>query len=258
MLDVASHDDLSIFLQNCVNSIREQFPRFSANQLSKRLGIPNSTFDRISKGEVKNPSFVYAMKIVQEARGESSAQEFIDKFYPCMSNQMEKIYPGNSKANFARPEVETYLQDSTSFELMMMIVSKVGVTRELVAQEFGKRGLVALERMVESGLVEQNGDTLIISETLNLTQETVQKLVQNLIGHSYDLYRFGTQSNWLSVQWETVDREKVLPLLMDVCRRANSEIRTILQNPANVGGDLVWTSIGMDHFNKALTSEVIQ
>ena len=73
MQELNHFDDLSDFLASCVNKIRTSYPRFSSLQLSKRLGIPNSTFDRISKKEVQKPSFNYALKIVQEVCEEASA-----------------------------------------------------------------------------------------------------------------------------------------------------------------------------------------
>jgi hypothetical protein len=71
-----------------------------------------------------------------------------------------------------------------------------------------------------------------------------------LINSSYDLEAFGTQKNWLSIQWESVDVNKVTPMLREVYVKANKEIREIFNSPENAGHDVMWAGLAMDSLLK--------
>jgi len=250
VLDANHFEDLPEFLESCVNKIKDSYPRFSSLQLSKRLGIPNSTFDRISKKEVKNPTFNYALKIVQEVCGEESIQSFIKKFYPKMYENFETVYPGNKDVPFVMPEAESYFQDASTYEILVMATTTEGLTKEKTLEEFGKRGLGVLEKLLSNGVLKEENGKISTQGPVNAKQETVQKVLQNLIEFNYDLDAFGDNKNWLSVQYDSVKSEVVVPQLRNVCIEANQKVREIMNAPESKGSDVVWAGIVMDSLAK--------
>ena len=86
----------------------------------------------------------------------------------------------------------------------------------------------------------------MVKETLNTSQETGQKLLQNLVTFNYDVSKFGEASNWLSVQYKAVDKTKVMPKLVEILKEANQKIREVLQSQNNEGSDVVWAGMAMD------------
>ena len=96
---------------------------------------------------------------------------------------------------------------------MMMTTSNHGITQQLILEEFGKRGVA--------------------------TQETVQKLLQNLVSLSYDVDSFGAKDNWLTLQYESLNAEKVLPELVSIYTETNQKIRELSSNPQNKGTEVV-------------------
>jgi len=254
--------DLKDFLSDCIKTIKKSYPNFSSAQLAQRFDLSSSTFNRIENREIKKPTFAYALKIVREACGEEKVQNFIKNHYPEMFKDFEKTYPGNSKLEFLPVEAESYLQDATSFEVMMLASSNAGASRELINSEFGKKGLVILDALVSKDIVHEiNGVYKISLPNFNFSQETVKKLLLNLVNSSYDLSAFGTHTNWLSVQYESVNREKVTPKLREVYVRANSEIRAIFNDSENAGNDVMWAILATDSLlkrNNQNNEEVIQ
>lgn len=243
--------DLKDFLSDCIKSIKKSYPNLSSVQLAKKLDLASSTFSRFENKEIKKPTFSHALKIVREACGETRIQEFIKSHYPEMYKDFETTYPGNSNLEFMPVEAEAYLQDPTSFEIMMMASSNAGLTKETVTLEFGKRGLLVLETLVAKKIiVEENHVFRLGMSNFNFGQETVKKLLQNLVNTSYDLSAFGTHTNWLSVQFESVNKDKVTPKLRDVYVRANNEIRTIFNDPENAGPDVMWAALATDSLLK--------
>ena len=250
-MDSSQFSDLKEFLSDCIKSIKKSYPNFSSVQLAKKLDLTTSTFSRFENREIKKPSFSHALKIVREACGETRVQDFIKLHYPDMYSDFAKTYPGNSDLEFIPQEAEIFLQDPTSFELIMMATSNSGLKKEVVIAEFGNRGLLALENLIAKRiLIEQNQVFTLGMKNVNYCQETAKKLIHNLINSSYDLEAFGTQKNWLSIQWESVDRKKVTPKLRDVYVKANQEIREIFNAPENSGSDVMWAGLAMDSLLK--------
>jgi transcriptional regulator with XRE-family HTH domain len=250
-MDSNQFSDLKEFLSDCIKSIKKTYPNFSSAQLAKKLDLTSSTFSRFENREIKKPSFNHALKIVREVCGETRLQDFIKTHYPEMFNDFAKTYPGNNELEFMPEEAEIFLQDPTAFELIMMATSNAGLRKEVVIEEFGKRGLLILESLITKKiLIEQNQIFTLGKNNLNFSQETVKKLLQNLVNSSYDLNAFGTHRNWLSVQYESLDASKVTPKLRDVYIRANQEIREIFNSPENAGTDVMWAGLVMDSLLK--------
>jgi hypothetical protein len=133
---------------------------------------------------------------------------------------------------------------------MMMATTNVGLTKDAVSAEFGRRGLLTLEKLVEKNVLNEKNGVFTLGTKVNANQETVQKLLHNLINSSYDLEAFGTHKNWLSVQYESVDANKVTPKLRDIYIKANKEIRELFNAPENTGHDVMWAGLVMDSLLK--------
>jgi len=250
-MDSMQFSSLKDFLSDCIRSIKKSYPNYSSVQIAKKLDISSSTFSRLENCEIIKPSFNTALKIVRETCGESKVQAFIEKHYPEMFSNFKMTYPGNNNLEFMPEEAEAFLQDPTAFEIMMMATSNVGLSKGIVKTEFGNRGLQVMESLIfKKILTEKDGVFTLGSNNFNFGQETVKKLLQNLVNSSYDLSVFGTQRNWLSVQYESVDMNRVTPQLREVYVRANAEIRAIFNNPENAGKDVMWAGLVMDSLLK--------
>ncbi|PIP91400.1 MAG: hypothetical protein COW01_03875 [Bdellovibrionales bacterium CG12_big_fil_rev_8_21_14_0_65_38_15] len=250
MLEASQYDDLRSFLQACINTIKKTHPSLSNAAIAKRLDISSSTFGRIANSEV-DTSFNNAVSIARKACGnEESVQSFIDKFFPQMKGTFDKVYAGNKDKSFVQVEAESYLEDSTTHEIMMMAMTETGVSEGQILEDFGKRGLNILAELKEINLVQLTATGNYKNPGSNFGQKTVQKLIRNLVSSNYELSAFGQKDNWLSLQWESVNAEVVGPKLIEICRRATQEIRTVLNDPKSKGNDVIWTSMGMDTLNK--------
>jgi hypothetical protein len=256
-MDSVQFTDIKDFLSDCIKSIKKTYPNLSSVQLAKKLDLPSSSFSRFENREIKKPSFSLALKIVREACGETRVQDFIKLHYPDMYNNLAKTYPGNVDIEFIPQAAEIFFEDSTSFELMMMATTNAGLTKEVVIAEFGKRGLLTLEKLVEKNVLKDLNGKFTLGTKVNAGQKTVKMLLQNLINSSYDLDAFGTQENWLSVQYESVNLTKVKPKVRDACVRANKELREIFNDPENAGTDVMWAGLVMDSLLNKVNPESI-
>ncbi len=252
MLEASQYDCSKSFLQDCVKGLRKASPNLSDSQIAKKLSISSSTFGRIANAEVKT-SFNNALSISRRVCGDEKVQDFIKKFYPEMKKTFEKVYSGNAHKAFVKNDIEEYLQDSNTHELVMMAMTNAGVSRDQVQSEFGHRGLRTLETLIEAGLIDEVAPSVYKCDGANFGQDTVQKLVQNITQSNYELAAFGKKDNWLSVQWESVDADYIGPKLVDICRKANQEVRALFSDPKSAGKDVMWFTLGMDSLNTTTT-----
>jgi transcriptional regulator with XRE-family HTH domain len=247
-----TYSDLSQFLVGCVRSLKKRYPHFSDLELSRRLGLSNSTFSRLKNNDNKQPTFTNALKLVRAVCEEGEVHEFIKKFYPEMLSNFRRVYPGNSNIPFVKAEAETFFEDPTTYEIMVMATSGTGLTRDRIAREFGNKGLLIAEKLVENEVLQEKDGHIGLLGTINATQGTVHKLLQNLVRLSYDLDSFGNgKDNWLSVQYDSVNMEVVMPKLREVMVNANQQIREILNDPSSKGSDVLWAGLVMDSLIKS-------
>ncbi len=250
MVNVDHFDDLGDFLNSCVGALKKRFPHYSATQLAKTVDVTQSSFNRVKNQNVDRPTFNTAFKIVRAACGEEKVQSFIKRFYPEMSETIERAYPGNADVPFVAPAAETFFQDSTTHEIMMMATTHAGLSREKTLEEFGKKGLAVLNKLLQEGILKEVDNKISIEGTVNATQETVHMFLQNLIKMNYDVDAFGDNKNWLSVQYESVKRDVVVPQLREIYIRLNQEIRSVMTAPESKGPDVVWAGLVMDSMSK--------
>ena len=239
-------------LKKCIRQIKDAQPNLSSLQISKKLGIPSSSLSRIENLDVEKPSFKHAVAILRAVcpQGEG-IEEFTAKHYPELSQTFNRVYSGNKNLRFVEPEAEQFFEDHRTFEFMMMATSASGLTEAAVLKKYGMNGLQIVQGLVDRGLLKRNGDALYYAtENVNFGQDTIHKLVQNLVTFNYDLDAFGNKLNWLSVQYESVDKDVVGPRMIEIMREANQKIRELLNSPEAKGKDVVWASLATDSLDR--------
>jgi len=249
MLETGHYEKLDEFLRDCIRAIRGKM-NLKSRDVARRLNIPNASFNRIENKEVKRASFAHAVKIVRAACAQDNFMAFVEKFYPEMLKTIKQTYPGNADVPFIACEAERFFSDRSSYEIMMMATTPNGVTKEKVQTLYGLKGLEILEDLINEQVVEFNDGRAFLNQNIKFGQETTQQLLQNLVSFSYSLNTFGTGENWLSVQYEAVNRNNVAPKVRDIMIQANAEIRAVMNAPENNGDDVFWAGLVFDHFGK--------
>ena len=61
---------------------------------------------------------------------------------------------------------------------------------------------------------------------------------------------FGTGKNWLSVQWQSVNPDYVVPRLREVFIKTRQKIDEILNAPEAKGDQVIWANMAMDGLTK--------
>ena len=246
-MEIEQFETKADFLAQCAKMLAEKHPRSSSYcALSKRVGIPRSTFERIAKKEVQSPSFHNALKVVQSVCEDGKVKDFMEKFYPEMREEFERVYPSNSDLPFVPPEVEEFFTNALTYEMMLFISSFDNLTLEDLEKRFGDKGKPVLEKLMGSKAVKVEDGKVIFNGPVNMEQSAVHRLFLQLANNNYDVQSFGKTDNWLSLQYHSVDMEKVMPQLREICRKASEEAWEVLKDSGSRGDDLIWFGMVMD------------
>ena len=250
-INLADFDDLPTSLSNAISAMKVRFPLLSVQALAKRLGIPNATFDRISKKEVKAPSFHHALTIAQEVciGDATKIQKFIRKFYPEMISILDRwseLYDGRTDAHFLDKKVEDHLAHPLNYEIFFLVTSREGVSKETILNEYGKKGLNIIEEMLEDEFIEERENKYYANAKFNSGQEANWQCLQNLLRRNYWINDFGTGKNWLSVQWESVNPDYVVPRIREILMKTRQKINDLLDSPEGKGDKVIWVGTVMD------------
>lgn len=255
MIETEQHTDLPSFLNSCIMDLKAKYPGLHDSDIARKLEISNSTFGRIKNADTKVPLFDNAIKIVRMACDEKDVMKFVKVHYPEMADNLKSIYPENSEVQFIKVENEKYFEDPTTYEVMLLVTSNANASREKVLEEFGKKGLNILEKLIAQGAVAEKDGVIGIQGDINAGQSTVHKLLQNLVKLSYDLEAFSEKDNWLTVQYEAVNAKEIMPVVRDILIKANKEIRKAFKDPRYKGDDVVWAGLVMDSLLKIESKE---
>lgn len=242
-------NSLALALKKRIDSYMELNPRKSSTQIAKEFQISVPVFHRMQNLLTKKPAFDQTIKILRGTGHQEDIRYFLETYYPEFAESYDRVYQGNKAARFVPIEQESYFEDTQYYELMLLAYSKAGITRSYIKENFGKRGIDNLEELINKGLLEEKeGKIAGAEDNINASQETVKILLTNLVTNNYKLKNFGSKldANWLTIQFESVDKEKVMPKLTDILREANAKIRKVMNDTDNAGQDVVWTGLIMD------------
>ena len=236
-------------LSYCAKLLFKKYPKNTSYRfLASKVGMSPSTFQRILNKETARPSFKNAMKIVRAVCGDGDIQKFVEKYYPEMHRHLPRIYPDNHKVPFAPSETEDFFRCPNTYKIMLMALGIPDLTREEIILKLGSSASVALDRLISENVIQTDGDRICIKDSsVNLAQSAIHALFQNLLNQSYNLAKFGTTENWLSVQTEGVDSKRANIAIKEILVETRKKIREVLQSPDFKGRDIIWIGLAMDN-----------
>ena len=235
------------FMAHCAQKLMEKYPKNSNfRYVSSKVGVSASTFERILKKEVTNPSLINIVKIFRAAYPDGDIGKFIEKFCPGLLPKLKNVYPHNDTVSFAASDAEEFFARSTTYEIMLYALSMPDLTRIEIGRLFGEKGLSILDQLISRGIIKKDGDKIFIEGPLKLGQTTSYDILKNLLGQNYDIDSFGNKENWLSVNTKAVDKEKAMPIIKEILAKAENDIWEALDAPELKGRDIVWAGLVMD------------
>ena len=252
--------------RQCIRELKAKHPNLSSAQIAKRVGIGQPTFCRIENGQTANPSLASISKLLSALGKSYKISEAIEALEPSLASVLRDNLSHRLDVPVMAGDTAKYFADPDYRPILFLALSRSGTTREEIYAEHGSEGIKRLDEMIAlKAVVEERGIVRsVYHEEVASDQDALRDALVDCIERRYDPEKFGRNENWLSLQTESVDKEKVMGLIRDKLRKTYEEIREdILYSPKYYGTDKVFVGMVADSLlkgggSKDVISEVKQ
>jgi transcriptional regulator with XRE-family HTH domain len=247
-------EDLAHMLRRKILAYKSVRPNLSSQQIAKKFGMSSSTFSRIENLDIKTPTFDQVIKILTGTGHHKDLLSYLNENYPEIASTYKRGYSQPVGTKFINTDIADYLIDPQTSKLMLIAHSVSGLKKSVVLEEFGKAGLRLVNTLLEKDiLVEKEVDIYYPKEKGSmLDQRSTRSLVRRSITDFYNINGFEdrTASNFLTFQSESINLEKVYPVIINLLSELQTNVRNIFNNPSNHGEDTVFVSTISDSLIK--------
>jgi len=147
-------------VQSAVKRYFDRFPRVSIKALSMRTGVPYATLRRIIQAEVNDIKDETIFKLIDRVMLREDRMSFIRNHYPALAKVVSECPEQglDDDGSVALLKKFRYL-DPHNF-IIKLALTTAGTTRDDVQRLTGERGILALEEMLDSGLIIEERELL--------------------------------------------------------------------------------------------------
>ena len=221
-----NNQSLSDLLQNFIyTKQKEKNNRFSESQISQKIGIQASTFNRILNGRSK-PSLETLVKISKVI---PEVKEFLPK------EMFEVIFEKTSSEKLGK-RLESLLLDSDLFLIYALAFSKEGITEDYVVKNFGSKKIEKLRRLEKEGFIKRQGNGLGLYKVTKDREFTESfQLIKKHIGILNEFYKpEQAQDNYAFYGVDRLNKKGVSEL-MHANKEYHEKIADIMNKEENKG-----------------------
>tara|TARA_Y100000590_G_scaffold470726_3_gene668724 strand:- start:2061 stop:2849 length:789 start_codon:yes stop_codon:yes gene_type:complete len=242
------NEDLCQALRRRVKHYKREHPALSSQQIAKKFNMSSSTLNRIENQDIKNPTIDQVLKVLRGTGETNDLLGFIEEYYPDIADTYKRVYSENLGTEFTDISVETYLTNPDYFLILVLALSKKGISSEFVRSEFGNGGLRKLDHLMKLGLISPDKEGTFKSKVNHkLSQESSKTLFQMTVEKCYRPERIEDGENYLTLRTESLDKKKAIPELLKILKKAQTEINEVFNNPDYFGSDHVFLGLAMDY-----------
>jgi hypothetical protein len=153
--------------------------------ISKKQNISLRGLEKILSAQVTTPSVETQIKVYSYLYNSDSIVELLTKVPESVANNIQSSYTGSKTQN--TQEVIKLTKDNLFNSIYLLSSGDVGISLSFIKEEFGRQGLIMVEKMINLELVALNQDEFIIRKNSILMGPQIRK---NIIGYIVDtLYK---------------------------------------------------------------------
>jgi DNA-binding XRE family transcriptional regulator len=252
-----SNNDLA---RDCVRELKSKYPNYSSAQIAKTIGMSQPTFNRI-ENEQTNASLNSLSKLLSAAGKTHKIADAIEMANPSLAITLKENMSHNIDTPVLSGDFAKYFANSEYRNILLLALSRSGTTRDEVKSEYGNAGIKKLDEMIASTILnEVRGIIKADDEKVSFDQDILRDTLVSCISEKYDTEKLGLGESWLSLQTESVNKDKAMTLIRSKLQATYKEIKEILYSPEYYGNDKVFIGMVADSLLKqsSSTSEVKQ
>lgn len=159
--------------------------------ISKKQNISLRGLEKIISAQVATPSVETQIKVYSYLYKTDSIIELLTKVPDYVANTIQSSYTGSKTQN--NQEVIKLTKDSLFNSIYLLTSGDVGISLSFIKEEFGRKGVLMAEKMINLDLVSLDQDEYLIRKNTILMGPHIRK---NMIGYVVDeLYQAEKNQN---------------------------------------------------------------
>ncbi|MDQ3231526.1 MAG: hypothetical protein M3Q07_06860 [Pseudobdellovibrionaceae bacterium] len=147
-------------VQALLNSYFNRYPRVTIKALSMRTGVPYATLRRILQSEVNEIKDETVFKLLERVLHKSEQVEFIRSHYPSLVRMISPPSQIKPAIEGLSDVLRKFVYLSPHNLIIRLAMTRAGASHEAIERLTGESGLLALDEMIEQGLLEQQGNVI--------------------------------------------------------------------------------------------------
>lgn len=241
------NDKFSKILRNYLAEKREKTPSLNGTIISKRMGIPPATFNRLLNGN-SEPSLNTMLKL----------SHFIPEIKELLSDKLTKLLKvtlEGKNTEYITQSLETLLYNKHIFFCWLLAFSPKGIPLSEIKSCLGRRGVDAIKTLEKHQIVSKhdNGHYKVTEE--NKDTITSFDLIKAHCAFLIDHYEpYGDLKNYIHY-WANFLNEEGKRKVMQVHQEAHRKIMKIMKDTNYKGDTLIFSISCSDAFIKNNTEE---
>lgn len=242
-----------VLARDCVRELKAMYPNFSSAQIAQKIGMSQPTFSRIENGQT-NPSLNSISKLLSALGKSHKITDAIEIANPSLASTLKENLSHNIETPVMGGDLARYFSNSEYRNILLLALTKSGTTRDEVKEEYGNAGIKKLDELISlTVLKEVRGIITADEEKVSFDQEILRDTLVSCIAEKYNPELFGQGVNWLSLQTESVNKAKAMPVIRSIIQEAYTKIKeTVLYSPDYYGNDKVFIGMVADSLLKEL------
>ncbi|CBW25248.1 hypothetical protein BMS_0323 [Halobacteriovorax marinus SJ] len=218
-----------------IATYKKSHPNLSSQQIAKKFGVTSSSFNRIEKGDVSNPTIDQVVKILGGVGRHAEIVGYLSKHYPIVSKTFRDFYTTEDGVN-SGDKLSIYIQKREFALLILYTLVCKDVTKSEIKRVFGEIGELRLEKLIEENVisVDMKGFVGEVNHFIKLDPQAAISISKTLLDECFEVYVDG---DWNSMLWVDCKRVKkdVVPEVINILNQAYKDIDNILSDEKNEG-----------------------
>lgn len=240
--------------------LRSKFPKFSEKQIAEKINIPRATLNRLFNEPAK-PRLDTLIKVIIASGNSEYLQSAIDTFDDDLGKSLRKIFQVSlteKNKTMMDPELEDFLTNRELFVAYVLASLKNGIDKIHLVDALGGKGLEAMGRLIDKGLVEESDEKFHLKDKKTFVRSF--QSVKDHLGTYASFYRVdhvGHERNYVHSLTEGLNK-KGIKAIQDIHRRFHAELQECMRKDEFQGEIPVFSVAFCDSFTSLDTDKEVQ
>jgi hypothetical protein len=233
-------------LKGMVDVFQEKHPNLSLPQISKKINVSYPTLKRIMNLSA-NPSLEVVTNILMNTGHHDQLPLYLQRMNPDLAAAFNNYFSHNVETPSLDLDSSTLFANKDYLFILLLAFTNSGTTEFEVRQEFGTLGIKRLQELLDHGIVIYKDERIFGQSTkVTFNQKIMKQAVLHSIEQCYNPELFGKGENWLSLQTESINKEKAMPEIRAILQNAYKDIKEILYSEEFQGDEKIFVSMVAD------------